>query len=389
MDESTRPHPISLIVHQLTLPNPSLGLSPITTIEYERTVVIVGANGSGKTRLGAWLENPLSVAQAGGGGGVGRGFKRHADVYRIGALRALDLGEQAERKDSTVATQALHRGSQGPGSERSRVQGDPIVGQHTDFNLLLSALFAEKTDLAEQYMAKGEATKGEPGVPPKPKLTTLKETWERVFSERCLEIGSYTIKAALVGGGVTYGASRLSDGERVGFYLIGQALLAPASALIVVDEPEIHLHESIQGELWDAIENARTDCRFVYITHDLGFAASRRTAAKVVLFDYSAPTDADSVGTWTWALVPSTEDFPEDAKLRILGSRRPTLFCEGIAGGRDHDILTALFPDRYVVPVGGWEEVARAVSSFKALLPLHHLSVSGVTSGTSQRFSIG
>ena len=359
----------------LTLPNLSTGVTPVSTVSYDRIVVIVGANGSGKTRLGAWLENPKSLFQN-GGMMPPRGNTKNPEVYRIGAQRVLSLNETAERKEKSAVTQSLHQGD-GMAQGISRLQGDPIVGQHSDFNLLLSALFAEHADIAEQYMAKGTVTGGNPGVPPKAKLETLKTTWERIFSERVLTFSNYQVGAALVGG-AAYGASRLSDGERVGFYLIGQALLAPDSALIVIDEPELHLHECIQGALWDAIEQARTDCRFIYITHDLGFAASRRSATKVALFDYEAPSTPDGVGTWKWTPVPPAEDFPEDTKLRILGSRRHTLFCEGVVGGLDHNVLTAMFPELYVVPVGSWEQVRHAVGSFRRLFPMHHFTVVGV-----------
>ena len=35
------------------------------------------------------------------------------------------------------------------------------------------------------------------------------------------------------------------------------------------------MHKSILVRLWDAIEAARADCVFLYITHNLEFASSR------------------------------------------------------------------------------------------------------------------
>lgn len=37
----------------------------------------------------------------------------------------------------------------------------------------------------------------------------------------------------------------MSDGERVCLYLISQCLITPENHIIVIDEPEIHLHTSI------------------------------------------------------------------------------------------------------------------------------------------------
>lgn len=43
-----------------------------------------------------------------------------------------------------------------------------------------------------------------------------------------------------------YNSSEMSDGERVIFYLIGQCLAVPENGIIVIDEPELHLHKSVQ-----------------------------------------------------------------------------------------------------------------------------------------------
>lgn len=158
---------------------------------------------------------------------------------------------------------------------------------------------------------------------------------------------------------------------------MGHALLAPAG-VIVIDEPEIHLHESIQTLLWNVIEAERPDCTFVYITHDLEFAASRVSATKVALFDYVAPTKSGEWGTWVWDIVSPSEELPEDIVLRILGSRRPTLFVEGRKGGLDQKIYEAIYPDYYIIPIGGWDMVDRSVRAFRNHTQDHRLDVVGV-----------
>ena len=74
----------------------------------------------------------------------------------------------------------------------------------------------------------------------------------------------------------------MSDGERAIFYLIGQTLLADENILLIIDEPELHVHRSIMSKLWDELEAIRADCALVFITHDLEFAASR-AAQKFVI----------------------------------------------------------------------------------------------------------
>lgn len=78
----------------------------------------------------------------------------------------------------------------------------------------------------------------------------------------------------------------MSDGERVTIYLLGQCLIAPNDMTIIIDEPEIHLHKSIMYRLWDKIEEFCPNKTFIYITHDLDFAASRKEATKIWVKSY-------------------------------------------------------------------------------------------------------
>lgn len=72
-----------------------------------------------------------------------------------------------------------------------------------------------------------------------------------------------------------YPAFRMSDGEREIFYVVGRVLLSKPSSLIIIDEPELHLHKAILNKLWDILEVKRNDCQFIYLTHDIDFASSR------------------------------------------------------------------------------------------------------------------
>lgn len=72
----------------------------------------------------------------------------------------------------------------------------------------------------------------------------------------------------------------MSDGERVALYLMSQAMVAPINSIIIMDEPELHLHKSIMTLLWESIEKERQDCLFIYITHDTQFAANHTNSEK-------------------------------------------------------------------------------------------------------------
>ncbi len=174
--------------------------------------------------------------------------------------------------------------------------------------------------------------------------------------------------------GSEYSSSDMSDGERVIFYLIAQALLAKPDTLLIFDEPELHLNRSIISKLWDAIESARPDCAFLYITHDVEFGNSRRAASKYAIREYrKEPNEA-----WDILKIPDDGDLPDEILTKIIGSRFPILFVEGDDGSIDISIYRRLYSQFTVIPVGSCENVIHTVSTFMARPELHRLGCAGL-----------
>ncbi len=330
------------------------------------SMVILGANGSGKSRLGAWIEETS--------GENGR---------RISAQRALSIPlnidpqnyEQArltftlgyyrpEWETWDLATQKSLRKSQ-------RWNGDPTGHLLTDFVHLLALLFANER-LRDQAYAQAGRTSIPTSLAPKSDLDRLLEIWVTVMPHRRIAIHGDKLVAMEVGGG-SYPGREMSDGERVAVYLIGQALCAPKNSIFIVDEPEIHIHKSIQAPLWDQIELARPDCSFVYITHDLDFAATRIAAKKIWIKQYDG-------FNWEWDEIPADTDLPEPLLYQLLGSRRPVLFVEGEATSHDAGIYSALYPKELVIPHQSCETVIQSTKAMAALKSrgLHHLNARGI-----------
>lgn len=119
------------------------------------------------------------------------------------------------------------------------------------------------------------------------KFEILEDIWDQLLPHRKLMISGDDIKVKHPSSDVLYSASDMSDGERAIFYLIGQVLLAKDDSLLIVDEPELHVHRSIMNSLWDLLESARPNCAFIFITHDLEFAAGR-VAQKFAISEYTS-----------------------------------------------------------------------------------------------------
>lgn len=341
-------------------------------VEAPGSVLIVGANGAGKTRLGVWidLDGPQSE-----------------QVHRVGAQKSLMIPDEVTARSMQGAELALfygipnasqhvfdslrNRPATGLSFKRTnRWGGKPNVAFLDDFAHLLALLFSENNDASVRYR---EAAKHPSGrVDPEPtRLDRVKRLWEWALPHRELVIRSGMIEVKPRGAGALYKAGEMSDGERVAFYLIGQCLSVPSNSVVVVDEPEIHLHRAVQDRLWDEIEHERSDCLFVYLTHDLDFAASRLGAAKIWLKAYESDR-------WDWEPVPEAEGLPEEVLLAVIGSRKPVLFVEGDRGGLEHLIFARIYPNWTVVPRGGCGSVLGATTAFRALKARHNLECRGI-----------
>ena len=66
-----------------------------------------------------------------------------------------------------------------------------------------------------------------------------------------------------------YSVAEMSDGERNALLLAAEILTVPPGTLILIDEPERHLHRSIIAPLLNSLFAKRLDCEFVISTHEV------------------------------------------------------------------------------------------------------------------------
>ena len=189
------------------------------------------------------------------------------------------------------------------------------------------------------------------------------EVWNHLIEHRtllCDNLGNLQIEC----GDEKYPAYKMSDGERVIFYVVGRVMLAKESSLIIVDEPEMHLHKAILNKLWDILEEKRKDCMFIYLTHDIDFA-STRIANKRWLKSYSSSTSG-IFENWEIESIADSE-IPEALLMKILGSRKKVLFCEGKQGSLDRQIIELLFPNFTITPLASCKDVINYTKAYNKI----------------------
>lgn len=357
---------------QISIPGPAE--STVVTITPDKPVILLGPNGSGKSRLGIWLNEHPDVSLS----------------HRIAAQRSLELPEEVISETFDKAVEALI-----PDKQQSRRKPSQPQAMAYDFDQLVMTLFAEQTRALERAHATSSGRKL--SKRPITLIDKLKALWASLLPHRGLLFSENSVRTVpSTPSAPTYNAALMSDGERVIFYLLGQALLVPAGGTLIVDEPELHISRALLGPLWDLIEGARRDCAFVYITHDLEFSVSRRSAVRYAVLDYRPGVqEPDRNGKrkmlidlepprWTIRRLINAQ-VEEDILTLIVGSRRPILFVEGERGSLDPSIYRAVYGNFTVIPAGSCANVIRLVKSFNAQEALHWHSCAGLVDRDARR----
>lgn len=328
------------------------------SVETTQSLLFVGANGSGKTRLGTWIE--MQSPQSG-------------LVHRISAQKSLSMPDSTTPVAIDLAEKNLLFGNPQHSNNKAAYKwgSRPATAFLNDYEKLMVYLFSDETEENAKFKTAYKASTLRID-PPVTKIDRVKEVWEKILPHRELVIGGLRIQTRVRGQvDKVYNSSEMSDGERVIFYLIGQCLAAPKDGIIIIDEPELHLHKSVQAPLWAEVEKLRSDCLFVYLTHDVDFAASQEGAARIWLKSF------DGV-SWEWEAIQPDENLPGDLLLEVLGSRKPVVFVEGDNGSHDVSLYREILPGFLVVPRGSCSQVILSVKALKANPQLHHLSVFGI-----------
>jgi len=312
--------------------NIPLKLTEKITLEGVSPVVLIGPNGSGKTRFG------VAIAS-----------QQKADF--IGALRDISLPDDIPMQSLERATRDL---TSQMNEHRSR-----YWRMSSEINYLFSKLLVEDATSATKYRD-GSRSGQHPAIE-NTNLMQLKDIWHELFPGRQIEFAAYSpkVESRFTSQPIVYPAPQMSDGERVALYL-GARVLNAKSGLIVIDEPEVHFHSRLAVRFWNIMQDLRPDLRFIYLTHDLAFALSRQNAQFVIIRPNLDPE-----------VVPLGKGIPNELAESILAAASFSIFadrivfCEGDES-TDYSFYASWFntPTTVIVPVGGCKDVLGCAKAF-------------------------
>lgn len=344
------------------LPTINGGFKEYTT--NNNSIIIIGANGSGKSKLGAWIEeeDPL-------------------EVHRIGAQRNLNFEENIPLSNYNYAKNRIFFGTDNEYDIQNKDKGSRwdygkayTTKLLNDYDIVLAALIALYNNETSNYFNDCKIAEKNNYTKPNTPFTVLDKLiniWNSIFPQRTLifedsKFFAYDRNKP----NEKYSANQMSDGERAVLYLASQILVVPNNKTLIIDEPELHLHNSIMNTLWEQLENHRQDCLFVYITHDTKFAASHKNSEKIWIKSYDGEN-------WDLEKIISNE-LPEKLLFDILGSRKNILFVEGEENSFDTQLYSILYPNYFIIPCGSCMQVIMRTKSFKLTQNIHNYNVYGI-----------
>ncbi|HEY2786917.1 MAG TPA: AAA family ATPase [Fimbriiglobus sp.] len=181
--------------------------------------------------------------------------------------------------------------------------------------------------------------------------------------------------------GNPFSITRLSDGERNAILLAADVLTVPPGTLLLIDEPERHLHRSIISPLLSRLLRERPDCIFVVSTHE-PLLPIDNPKSKVLLMR-GCVYDEIMAGWYEFDLLDSTDAIDDDLKRTILGERRKILFVEGTEQSLDKPLYSLLFPNASIVAKANCRDIENAVMGIKGASGLHWLKPFGLVDNDS------
>jgi hypothetical protein len=177
----------SISKFHLIMPSSLSHPDTVPRIESDGVIVIIGANGAGKSRLGAWLDINSD---------------EHRDkVHRISAQKSLTMSPSYNPSTSKRARSILLYGNeQGKPAHKAggKWSGKPSTAMLDDIQWLMTYLISEEFEESTKYKKAAQETDSRV-VPPQTKLDKVKKIWEEVLPHRKLLINGSTIETQASG----------------------------------------------------------------------------------------------------------------------------------------------------------------------------------------------
>lgn len=190
-------------------------------------------------------------------------------------------------------------------------------------------------------------------------MNMFMNTFSSVYPDIKLSFDNSTRRLKCTKYGHEYDPEYLSDGEKQAFSLLADAHVITDSVVVFADEPELNLHPLLASRLWDAMERLMPNSIFIYATHSINFAL-RPNVDSVVVLSQSGGEVFDA-GTLHMMDKESLRDFLGAIPAILVSDK--ILVVEGIETAFDQAFYSLLVaPSVRIVPLESCHEVISAAT---------------------------
>jgi ABC-type lipoprotein export system ATPase subunit len=342
----------------LTIPQPG-GNSLDVSINVGETLFVLGANGTGKSNLmhRFYSSDP----------GNARRISAHRQTWFDS--NGISLSSQQRRTNETnirnwdVGSESRWRDSYS--SQRPNIAlYDLVDAENVRSRSIAGAVDDDDIDLA-QTLSKQDAP-----------IKVINELLRLSNIPIQISVQENDLVLASKSGGDPYSIAQLSDGERNALLVAAEVLTAKPGTLVLIDEPERHLHRSIISPLLTLLFEKRRDCAFVVSTHEVMLPLDNPSARTLLLRECIYL--GNDVSAWEADLVGPNAEIEDDVRRDILGGRRKLLFVEGAEQSLDKPLYSLVFPNVSIIPKSSCREVENTVVAIRSASDLHWLHAFGV-----------
>ncbi|MEZ5342001.1 MAG: AAA family ATPase [Acidimicrobiales bacterium] len=323
--------------------------------------VVVGANGSGKSALGFWMQANSGVAFV-------ERLIAHRRLWIEHAGPDITSGQRDQQSENILNYDRR------PDS-RWRDHAQAVRPNIALFDLI-SSHNARNDRLAKQIDAGLSTDEIRTALSPSP-IARLNRVLRRCSFRVEVSLAETGSLDAVREGLEPFPISQMSDGEKSALLLAAEILTAKQGSVQIIDEPERHMHRSISAPLMEALADERPDCHFVILTHDLDLAQSLARRNAQILSLQGCEWNGEQVRSWS-AFTLNGSEIPDILRGAILGGREHVVFVEGARESLDLKILELLLEGWSIVPAGGCGEVIRATKGLRRSGTFHWIQAAGV-----------
>lgn len=318
----------------------------------KNTVVIVGANGAGKSSFVSELKKTTLP-----------------NLCVLPAQKYLIFNKNAFQRDKITIESYQQRMHENYIDIARNISEEHKINQYFSytFTFLITSLIKEYSEIATRKMRNEEDYRDKTPI-----WEQLEEIWNQLIPNITFEIDPNEREIYAHKKGNRYGLNGLSDGEKCIIFYIGNVLTAPENSYIVVDEPETFLNPSIYNKLWDSLILKRQDCQFIFTSHTMDFVNSRINCRYIWCKNFKYPNEFDL------KLLEKENDFPTSLLTELIGSRKPILFCEGDYNSLDYQIFSKIFLEYNIKPVGGHQNVINYTKGYNQISEIHENRAIGI-----------